>query len=143
MINIQDIPAARKEWLNEEKQTTKNFKGLTPYDFLIQIADKKTKHKYEKTIAPAHLLLSWFSHDSYCCDIVQAINHLQFDIKDDIIYKYLFLMIPKNISIPTWIKKGKIKDDKKLEKIKLKYNVSTNEALMIKNHEERINDKSD
>lgn len=139
MINFRDIPKERKIYLKKEKQTAKEFKGLTPYDFLIQIADKKTKHKYDKRIAPAHLLLNWFSHDSYCCDIVQEINHLQFGLGDDIIYQYLFLTIPKNMSIPQWVKKKKGKTDEKIEKIKIKYNVSSYEALMILNHKERIN----
>jgi hypothetical protein len=141
-VKFMDIPKERAKYLKDQKQTAKEFKGLSPYDFLIQIADKKTKHDYDKRIAPAHLLLAWFSHDSYCCDIVQAINHLQFDLKDDIIYQYLFLTIPKNMAIPKWVKKEKLKDDERIEKIKLKYNVSTNEALMILNHKERINDQS-
>jgi len=132
---------ARRKYLDEEKTApTDSFeKKQSPYDFCIQIADKKTKLPYDKKVAPAFLLLQWFSHDNYCIDIVQKINHLQFTLKDDIIYKYLFHEIPKNMTIPKWIRKNSEKQDKKIEEIKLKYNVSTREALMIKNHEERIN----
>jgi hypothetical protein len=132
----------RDRWTSEKKKKKDEFDSkLTPYDFLIQIADKKTKHPYDKKIAPAFLLLQWFSQDNYCIDIIHAINHLQFGLKDDIIYQYLFHKIPKNMSIPKWIKKESDNIDKKIEEIKIKYGVSTHEALMIKNHEERLSAK--
>lgn len=135
------IIAERRKFIDTEKKApqTEFEKKYSPYDFCIQIADKKTKLPYDKKVAPAFLLLQWFSHDNYCIDIVQKINHLQFTLKDDIIYKYLFNMIPKNMTIPKWIRKNSEKQDKRIEEIKLKYDVSLREALMIKNHEERIN----
>jgi len=139
---FEQMVADRQEYLESEKNKPVE-KKLSPYDFCIQIADKKTKHPYDKKIAPAFLLLQWFSHENYCIDIAHEINHLQFTLNDDIIYQYLFLKIPKNMTIPTWIKKESGKEDETIDKIKLKYDVSTREALMIKNHEERINAKQD
>jgi len=135
------IIAERRKFIDTEKKAPTNEfeKKYSPFDFCIQIADKKTKLPYDKKVAPAFLLLQWFSHDNYCIDIVQKINHLQFTLKDDIIYRYLFSEIPKNMTIPKWIRKNSEKQDKGIEEIKLKYDVSLREALMIKNHEERIN----
>ena len=135
------IIAERRKFIDTEKKAPANEfeKKYSPFDFCIQIADKKTKLPYDKKVAPAFLLLQWFSHDNYCIDIVQKINHLQFTLKDDIIYRYLFSEIPKNMTIPKWIRKNSEKQDKGIEEIKLKYDVSLREALMIKNHEERIN----
>jgi hypothetical protein len=135
---LEENRKGQDEYIKKEKENPVE-KKLGPYDFCIQIADKKTKLKYNKKVAPGFLLLQWFSHVHYCIDIVHEINHLQFDLNDDIIYKYLFLKIPKNMRIPKWIKKESMKNNNRIDELKLKYGVSTREALMIKNHEERIN----
>ena len=135
-----DIINERKKFLEESKNEVDEFeeKKLSPYDFILQIADKKRKYEYDPKAAPAFILLQWFSQNYYTVDIVQAINHLQFTLKDDIIYKYLFDRIPKYMKIPKWIKKQS-SEPKEIKELMKKYDVSKREALMIFNHQRSIN----
>ena len=107
------------------------------FDFLNQINNKTSKFVYDKKIAPAYQLSMWLSHNINLIDIVQEINHLQFNLNDDIIYKYYMDKVPKKRRFIKWTKKSKT-NEKDIDKTMIKYNVSANEAKNILKHERAI-----
>ncbi len=109
------------------------------FDIFTQILTKNIKHKYDKKIAPAYMMSLYLSHDNSLLGIVNKMNQIQFNIPDELVYKYYFNRIPKRRFIK-WIKKTP--EDKKInkiiEQIQIDMNVSKNEAKMILNHISRI-----
>jgi len=93
----------------------------------------KKKVEYNKKDCSAYLLSMWLAHDPDLIAIVNKINHLQFRLKDDIIYQYYFDKIPKGRRFIRWTKKEK--EDKNTSKIIdsiiEEYNCSKQEAKKI------------
>ena len=110
------------------------------FNFLNQIYYKGTKLKYDKKVAGSYMLSLWLSHDRKLISIVNEINHYQFLYPDEMIYKYYFDRVPKGKRNIRWTKKNAVdkKLKKKIEAIKEEYNVSTNEAKGIINHQESL-----
>lgn len=114
--------------------------GPTIFDFLKQICEKTNKFEYDKKIAPGYLLSLWLSHEEDFIDVVHKIAHLQFRLPDDAIYKYYMDQIPSGRKFIRYAKKNKssLKREQEVEEIMIRYEVSKREALMIKNHIERL-----
>ncbi len=74
----------------------------------------KTGMDYEKRIAPAYILSLWLSHDRQLVEIVNDINHLQFNLPDEMIYRYYYYKVPKGKRFIRWPKKTE--KDKQREK---------------------------
>jgi len=83
----------------------KSSTGPNLFTFLNQIYSKVEKYPYDKKLAPAYMLSMWLSHDSRLIKYVERINHLQFKIPDESIYKYYMSVIPKGKRYIKWIKK--------------------------------------
>jgi len=113
----------------------KKTKEINIFTFLNQINYKKGSVKYDKKVASAYLLSLWLSHDKNIIDIVNEINHLQFDLPDDIIYNYYHSKIPKGKRFIRWTKKTKQDKKKKkiIDELKEKFTLSTREAEIIYN----------
>ena len=110
------------------------IKKPTLFNILDQITNKSTKHAYDKKIASAYMLTLWLSHDRSLLSISQKMNFLQFNLPDNIIYDYYYHEVPKRSKrYIKWIKKTPEdkKNAKKIEKIRLEYNVSKREAKRI------------
>lgn len=123
---------------NPEEEVEKRI-GL--FDILNQIFTKSTKYEYDKKIANAYMLSVWLSHEPHLMEYVQEINHRQFNMSDKMVYDYYFNAVPKSKSLYIkYIKGAKQKDDSEVEEIMIDYDVSRREALMIKNHKERLDD---
>ena len=75
------------------------------FTFLNQIYTKVEKYPYDKKLAPAYMLSMWLSHDKQLIDYVERINHLQFTIPDESIYKYYMSVVPKGKRYIKWVKK--------------------------------------
>lgn len=69
---------------------------------------------YDKKIVSAYLLSLWLSHDIKLLPIVNKINHLHFDLPDELIFKYYFHKVPKGRRFIKWDKK--IITNKKVKK---------------------------
>lgn len=114
------------------------------FDFLNQIFSKKRALVYDKKKANAYMLSWWLSHDPTLINIVQRLNHLQFGIKDDIIYEYYMAEVPKKRRFIKWTKKTP--EDKKRKKfidgIMMETGVSKREALMLYAHQKRVEENN-
>lgn len=120
----------------EDEQPAKKVKL---FDILNQVFTKSTKHIYNKKIASGYLLSMFLSHVDDLIEEVQEINKRQFYIPDEKVYQYYFTVIEQGRYNLNYIKAKKLIMDDELEDIMLTYQVSKNEALMIKNHKEKIN----
>lgn len=102
------------------------------FEFLNNIFYKR-KAEYSKKDCPAYLLSMWLAHDPDLIGIVNKINPLQFNLKDDIIYEYYFDKVPKGRRFIRWTKKEKEPKEtaKLLEEIKEEFQCSKNEAKKI------------
>lgn len=119
------------------------MKKPTVFDILKQVNEKTTKYEYNKKIVSGYHLMYWLSHDQYLMKWVQNINKILFTsgIKDDMVYSYFFYNIPKKNRYIKWIKRDPENKErnKKLEEISENRNVSINEAELILNTVENIN----
>jgi hypothetical protein len=118
---------------------SKKPKEVNIFNYLNQIFYKSSKLEYDKKIAPAYMLSMWLSHDSNLIGIVDKINHLQFLLKDDIIYKYYMSKVPKGKRFIKWTKKtlGDKRIDKRTKELMVE-GLSKREAQMTANIKERI-----
>lgn len=115
-------------------------KGPNIFDFLNQICFKSAKHEYDKKAVSAYMLSLWLSHEKDLIGVVNKINHFQFKFPDDSVYKYYYNMVPKGKRFIKWTKKDKIdkKMKAKLDALKEKYNISTNEAKSLLLHQDML-----
>ena len=113
------------------------------FDIINQINNKTKKYKYDKKVAPAYMLSQWLSHDQNLIGIVQDItkNGLQFNLSDNLIYDYYYSKVPQKRRFIKWTKKDKKnkKDEKRVDELKIQYNLSKNEAMMVLKHEKKLN----
>lgn len=123
---------------NEEKIPDKD-KKVTLFDFIKQICNKTTKYPYDKRIAPAFLLTMWLSHEKDLVGLTQDMN-IRHWIDDKDVYNYYFEKVPKGNRWIKWPKKNEtyLKEQEEIEKLMIEYNVSKNEATMLKQHTDRI-----
>ena len=113
----------------------------TLFTYLDQISNKTLTYEYSKKLAPAYMLSLWLSHDQQLINIVQAMNHLQFNLPDDVIYKYYVSKVPaKKKRYIKWTKKSTLdkEDDKIVTALRESFNISKNEAKMTMRHVRRI-----
>jgi len=107
------------------------LKEKTLFDILDSIF-LKSKIDYEKRIAPAYILSLWLSHDKELLPIVNKINMLQFNLEDEMVFKYYYYMVPKGKRYIRWPKKTE--KDKKEQKIignlQEEYGISKREAKL-------------
>lgn len=122
---------------NEEKIPEE--KKVTLFDFIKQIFYKTTKYPYDKRIAPAFLLTMWLSHEKDLVSLTQDMNTRHW-LDDKDVYNYYFEKVPKGNRWIKWPKKNEtyLKEQEEIEKLMIEYNVSKNEATMLKQHKERI-----
>ena len=126
----------KKNWNVEDLEIMKK-PGM--FDIFTQILTKNIKYGYDKKIAPTYMMSLYLSHDNSLLGIVNKMNKLQYNIPDEMIYKYYVNQIPKRRFIK-WVKK--VPENKKLakvvDKIKEDMGVSKNEAKMILDHFKKI-----
>lgn len=110
------------------------------FTFLNQIYTKNEKFKYDKKSAPAYMLSMWLSHDNQFIKYVEKINHLQFNIPDEQIYKYYMSVIPKGKKFIKWIKKTPEEKEfiKEVKKIVEETDLSKREAKMLVSFKKEI-----
>ena len=131
------------EYCNKKEWKVENLSKKKPgmFDIFTQILTKNVKYPYSKKLAPAYMMSLYLSHDNSLLGIVNTMNKLQFNIPDELVYKYYFNRIPKRRYIK-WVKKTP--EDKKLNKIiqqiQEDMSVSKNEAKMILSHIRKIRD---
>lgn len=87
-------------------------KDKTIFNFINAI-NYKDNVEYDKKIAPAFMLSMWFSHDTKLLPIINKINEIQFSLKDENVYKFLFHKIPRGKRFLKWTKKDKNKETSK------------------------------
>jgi hypothetical protein len=102
------------------------------FSYINAISYKK-ELKYDKTLAPAYLLMLWFSHDKNVLPILNRINHYIFNLPDEIVYNYLYHAIPSGKRFLKWVKKDKTEKEKKLESELEIYNISKREMMLYNN----------
>ena len=105
------------------------MQALTLFDYLNAINYKK-KIKYDKTIANAYMLLLWLSHDKTLLSKLNKINQYLFNLDDEIVYNYLYEVVPSGKRFLKWVKKNKTDDEKKVEKELEEYNISKREMML-------------
>lgn len=101
----------------------------TFFDYLNAINYKK-KIDYDKTIASAYMLLLWFSHDKTLLSKLNRINQYLFNLEDEIVYNYLYNVIPSGRRFLKWVKKDKTESKKQMEKELEEYNLSKREIML-------------
>lgn len=114
---------------------------ITIFNFLNQIWTKKDDIPYDKKIASAWQLTAWIAQDPELIEYAQTVNKMQFHMTDKQVYKYYFLNIPKTRKrYIGWTRKDAVslKNEKIIEKLMVKYDISNREAMMILKHKERI-----
>lgn len=104
-----------------------------PFDHFRNGILFKKPIEFNKKEMPVVLLMHYLAHKNELLPIVNKINKNFWSIPEDKVWKYFVDEIPKNIKYIKWIKKEKIKEDKKLQdkiyKLQEKYyNMSENEA---------------
>jgi len=111
-------------------------KGPNIFDFLNQITFKTKKYEYDRKAVNAYMLSLWLSHEKDLIGIVNEMNGFQFRFPDDLIYKYYYDRVPKGKRFIRWTKKEAVdkKTKVKLDALKEKYNISTNEAKSLLLH---------
>ena len=90
---------------------------------------------YSKKEANAFILLLWLSHSTGLLPIINRINKFQFELPDELVYKYLFHMVPKGFRKIYWTK-GKSLTEKQKSDIKELmniYGISDREAKLSLN----------
>jgi hypothetical protein len=105
------------------------MKERTLFDILNSIF-LKTGMDYEKRIASSYIISLWLSHDRELVEMVNDINHLQFNLDDEMIYKYYYYKVPKGKRFIRWPKKTE-KDKKREEEINelcIEHDISKKEA---------------
>lgn len=107
------------------------LKEKTLFDILNAIF-LKTDIEYEKRIAPAYILSLWLSHDKDLLSLVNEINMLQFNLEDEIVFKYYFHTVPKGRRFIRWPKKTeKDKQEQKvIESLQEEHGISKREAKL-------------
>ena len=121
---------------NEEKIPDKE-KKVTLFDFIKQIFYKTTKYPYDKRICPAFLLTMWLSHEKDLVGLTQDMN-IRHWLDDKDVYNYYFEKVPKGNRWIKWTKKKETYLKEEIEELMIEYNVSKNEATMLRQHKERI-----
>jgi hypothetical protein len=106
------------------------------FTVLDAINFKDKEYCYNKKDCTAYMLLLWFSHNKESLPIVEKINKHLFDLKDEIVYTYLYNTIPKGKKFLKWDKGKKDKkllkkEEKILKSLKDNFSMSDEEALMI------------
>lgn len=111
-------------------------KGPNIFDFLNQICFKTKKYEYSKKDVSAYMLSLWLSHEKDLISTVNDLNHFQFKLPDDLIYKYYYDRVPKGKRFIRWTKKETVdkKTKVKLDALKEKYNISTGKAKSLLLH---------
>lgn len=116
------------------------------FEYLRQISEKTTKHKYDKhaaKVASGYQLTQWLSLDQTISNIVHEINKIQFTsgLPNDIIYKYYFHTVPKRKRWLQWVKKDPVPKAREVELQRLidERGISKREAEYIYFLLERIN----
>jgi len=105
-------------------------KGKNFFSYLNSIF-YKNNIGYDKKIVSSYLLSLWLSHDKNLLPMVNKINHMLFDLPDEMIFKYYFDKVPKGKRFIKWDKKlntnkkiknkiDKFKEDEMLSKIEIK-----------------------
>lgn len=104
-------------------------KGKNIFDYINAI-NNKNELQYDKKIASPYMLAMWLSHDWFLLPIVNDMNKHLFKHKPKAVYQYFYDKIPKKKRYIKWVKKQKIsdEDDKLIEKLMAKYQMSKEEA---------------
>ena len=119
----------------------KKKKKNNPFDYIKQITTKRKPKdfEYDKKICSGYLLSFFLSHSTDLLPLVQDMNRVQYYVKDKYVYDYYYDVIPQGDS---WLglikKKVDNKEKEEIEEIKLKYQVSTREARLIRAYKERL-----
>ncbi len=97
---------------------------------------KNKNYKYTKKDCSGYMLLMWFSHNRSCMPFVEEINKYLFDISDEMVYSYLYRVIPKGKKYLKWDKGTKDKkllkrEEKVIKELTDIYGISDDEALML------------
>jgi hypothetical protein len=90
---------------------------------------------YSKKEANAYILLLWLSHSPGLLPIINKINKYQFQLPDELVYKYLFHMVPKGFRKIYWTKGKKLTEKQKsdIKELMDEYNISDKEARLSLN----------
>ena len=90
----------------------------------------KTGMDYEKRLASSYMLSLWLSLDKELVGMVNDINHLQFNLPDEMIYRYYYYKVPEGRRFVRWPKKTKIdeKRDDEIKELCIQYDISKKEA---------------
>jgi hypothetical protein len=101
-------------------------KTMTMFDVLNSIFYKRPI-KYDKKILNSYMLSMWLSHDVGILEFVNSINEFQYDLPDNIVYKYYYDVIPKKSRFIKWVKKDETKKIQLDSSCKEEYNLSNKE----------------
>lgn len=96
----------------------------------INAISYKREMKYDKSLAPAYMLMLWFSHDRTLLPILNDINQYLFGLPDDVVYDYLYSTVPSGKRYLKWVKKDKSEKEESLEKELQVYNISKKEMML-------------
>lgn len=96
----------------------------------LNAINKKTPYIYNKKDVNGYMLAMWLSHDKELCKIVNEVNHLVFELPDELVYKYFRGKVPQKNRYLKWTKKEKVlkKTEKLVEELKVEHDLSTKEA---------------
>ena len=100
------------------------------FDCLNAINEKNPNYTYDKKHCSGYMLLQWFGHDKSLVNIVSQLNPYAYALDDELIYKFLYLKIPKKQRFIKWIKKNSKSEanEKDLQHLMDEYGMSRREA---------------